>query len=95
MWSNAGRWSCINRIDIRRTLGHPASGSIPANPDPKGRYSFTYWYGRKNKRELTATTCPTINNPLLDSRQSFLWLLQEFKRKVPKEAGSNQNFTLP
>lgn len=85
MWSNAGRWSCVNRIDIRRTLGHKAEGSIPENPDPSGRYSFTYWWGRKNRHELTATTCPTVDDELLDSRKSFLWLLNEFSRIIPSK----------
>lgn len=92
MWSTAGRWSCINRIDIGRTMGHPAEGSIPANPDPEGRYSFTYWYGRKNKKELTATTCPTVPEAVLDSRQSFLWLVKEFNRNIPAQAGSSEDF---
>ena len=92
MWSNAGRWACVNCIAIARTLGHAPSGSIPANPDPEGRYSFTYWYERKNKRELTATTCPTIDDPVLDSRQRFLWFIREFKRNVPAQAGSDQDF---
>ena len=37
MWSTAGRWSCISRMDLKRTLGHEQEGDIPANPDPEGR----------------------------------------------------------
>ena len=30
MWSNAGRWSCVNRIDIRRTLGQDVVAAYAA-----------------------------------------------------------------
>ena len=87
--SNAGRWACVNAIDIARTMGHPAEGSIPANPDPLGRYSFTYWWGRKNRLELTATTCPTVDDDVLDSRKCFLWLVNEFSRIIPSNPGED------
>ncbi len=81
MWSTAGRWSCIYRIDIGKSIEHPAANGHPANPQPG--FSSIFWYGRKNRQELTFTTCPTVANSRLDARSCLLWLINTFNRIVP------------
>ena len=82
-WFAAGRWSCINSIDIPKTtrdFGTGVTASIGPNPDPSGKFSYIYWKNRKHKPGLSYSILPSMDDKDFDPRHNFLDIISTFNR---------------
>lgn len=84
-WFSAGRWSCIDRIDMQRTFSNSSKyvgiEGKGLNPSPCGTFSYIYWKERKNIAGLSATVLPTLKDKNLDPRTNFLDIVSTFNRE--------------
>ena len=80
-WFAAGRWACINNIDIAKTISDDGTGMLGPNPDPSGKFSYLYYNGRKHRPGTSCSVLPTMDDLAIDPRQCFLRVIDTFDRK--------------
>ena len=83
-WFAAGRWACIDAIDIAKTLsddGLDHQNSAGINPDPSGKFSYIYWKNRKHLPGLSFSVLPTMDDKSVDPRKCFLDVVSMFNRQ--------------
>ena len=78
MFMGAGRWSCVNAMDIAKSIRHDKSPTLPANPGLS--HSLFFWTNRKNDYALSCTPIPVLKDKRMDGRTCFLSIIGQFKR---------------
>ena len=83
-WMAAGRWSCMDNINVQKSIGSDCE-IMGINPDPRGEYWLLFWKERKNVDGESCTECPTIKDTKLDPRTRFMSLVGRYKRHDSKK----------
>jgi len=76
-WMSAGRWSCINNIDMDKSTGGMCD-IMGENPDPNGKYWLLYWNERKNVDGESCTEIPILPDKDFDAYSRFMSMVNRY-----------------
>ena len=76
-WMSAGRWSCINNIDMEKSTGGMCD-IMGENPDPNGKYWLLFWNERKNVDGESCTEIPILADKDFDPRTRFMNMVNRY-----------------
>ena len=80
MLMGAGRWACVDAMDVEKTHHHAKTPCLPENPGLT--HSLLFWKNRKTRDALSFTTIPTLRDKRMDARSCFLDILSTHDRPI-------------